>query len=545
MRRLATGFPKSIRPMLCCVLLVTAFAFVLTRTPSPRPFGAGEQVQVWLTTPDLTSHLTPQANLAFASDAGTFNPLTVTVNENQTFQQMDGFGAAMTDTSAWLISSKLTTTQRAALMSNLFDSTSGIGVNYVRVPMGSSDFTATPPSAPAPYSYDDLPAGQTDPTLANFSISHDLTYIIPTLQQALQIQPNAKVLATPWSPPGWMKTSGSMIGGSLSSSNNYGPLAQYFVKFVQAYQTQGVPVYAVAPQNEPDYVPPDYPGMSFPPADEATFVQNNLAPALSSANLHTKILAADESNWSASYPQTVLGNSGAANAIAGIAYHCYGGDPSVMTQVHNAYPTKDASVTECSTGSSGIAPLSAIDLAIRGSQNWAKSILLWNIALDTNDGPHIGCGCNNCTGLVSIDQATGNVTYLNNYYQLGHVSKFVVPGAYHIASNTFGADSVEDVAFKNPDGSKVLVAHNSSSASQSFKVLWGTESFTYTLPAGGIATFTWAGTPAYGSTYALNAGGASATNFSADGYFNGGETYTTTATINTGSISNPAPQAVY
>ena len=534
---------------LCCSLLLASLVTLAERTA--RVQASGETVNVWLTTADLSSRLSHQRSLSFgSSNSYGYTPLTISVDESRSLQQMDGFGVGMTDSSAWLIGKAANPDQRAALMSNLFDPSNGIGVSFVRVPMAASDFSATPPDYPAPYSYDDMPAGSTDSSLSGFSISHDTAYIIPLLQQAAQLNPNLKLLATPWSPPAWMKTNGSMLGtyngnqGTLSSSA-YAPLANYFVKFIQAYQANGLPIYAITPQNEPTNSPSDFPGMVLQPSDEANFIQNYLGPALANAKLQPKILAGDLSYGFNSYTDTVLSNGGASPYIAGTAWHCYQGDPSVMTQEHDAYPGKDVYDTECSTGSAGIAPVNASEYIIRGSQNWAKASVLWNIALDPNSGPVVGTGCTGCTGLVSIDESTGNITYLDNYYQLGQASKFVAPGAYHIASNTFGAGSVEDVAFKNPDGSKALLAYNSSSSSQTFKVLWGNEAFTYTLPAGATATFTWTGTPSYPASYAVDSGGAASGSFIADGYFDGGATYSTSASVDLSGVSNPAPESVY
>jgi len=529
------------------LLLIVSMTMVLSARPA---FAAGTSVSVWLTTTDGQNTITPQNGLAFTAGAGTA-PSTVTVNENQQFQQMTGFGAAMTDTSAYLIGTKMTAAQRNAVMTALFDPTNGIGLSFVRIPMGSSDYTATPANAPAPYSYDDQAAGQTDPNLTNFSITHDLNYIIPTLKQALQINPKLTYMANPWSPPAWMKSNGSMINGGNLNASAYAPLAQYFVKFIQSYQGQGLPITLITPQNEPTYAT-NYSSMTLSATEEAAFIKNNLGPALVNAGLATKILAWD-SNAETTYPETVLNDTGANPFVSGIGWHCYGGNLQVMTTIHNAYPTKDAYETECSTGPTGIAPYSAIDVALTSTQNWAKGAELWNIAVDaSNDGnggggPKMGTGCTGCTGLVTIDQATGKAVFTQNYYQLGQVSKFVVPGAYHIASST-GDGNLNTAAFKNPDGSKVVVVHNTSSTtSDTFNVNWnGTQSFAYTLPAGGIATFTWSGNPIATSTgYALNAGGGTVGAFSSDGYYTGGQAYATTATIDTSNATNPAPQAVY
>ncbi|HEX6479163.1 MAG TPA: glycoside hydrolase, partial [Ktedonobacteraceae bacterium] len=343
-------------PLLCCLLLGSFLDFqAITRSVGPT-------VQVWLTTSDGSNQLTPQANLTFGSNTG--NSSTITVNEHQELQQMDGFGAAVTDSSAWLIYNKMSANQRTMLMQHLFSPTQGIGISFVRIPMGASDFSVS-----GPYSYDDLPAGQTDPHLKNFSINHDLAYIIPVLQQAQSLNPNLKFMANPWSPPAWMKTNGSMLGtyngvhGTLVSSD-YGPLAQYFVKFIQAYQAQGIPMDAITPQNEPLYAPATYPGMFWAASNEDNFIKNSLSPALARAGLFPKIIPYDH-NWdNTSYAYTLLGDATTRSNIAGISWHCYAGTPESMTTVHASYPTSEVYETECSTGTSE-APISTIDLLMQ------------------------------------------------------------------------------------------------------------------------------------------------------------------------------------
>lgn len=448
---------------------------------------AAQDVQVYQTTPDLTQALQPQAPMSFSSGTGSA-PLTITVNDALTYQQMDGFGASLTDSSAWLIYNKLDATQRDELMQQLFDPAAGIGLSFLRQPMGASDFALND------YSYDDLPSGQTDPNLAKFSTGHDEAYIIPVLKQALAVSPHLKIMANPWSPPGWMKSSGSMIGGTLLSSS-YAPLANYFVKFVQAYQAAGVPIYAISMQNEPLYIPNDYPGMGMPATEQATFVRDNLGPAFKAAGLSARIMVYDH-NWDQpSYPSAVLSNAGAAAFAAGTAFHCYAGNAAAQTPIHDSHPEKDLWETECSGGtwqSGNILGQETESLIIGATRNWAKSVVLWNMALDQTNGPHTG-GCATCRGVVTLNTSVSpsTVTPTVDYYVLGQASKFVVPGAYRIDSNSFGSGSVEDVAFRNPDGSVVLVTLNSGSSAVSFNAKWLGQYFTYTQPAGAVTTFVW------------------------------------------------------
>lgn len=474
--------------------LLTLHAFTALATPMPTPTAtAGETVDVWLTTGDESKKLQQQPNVNFSPGTGSHS-LQIQVDESTMYQhqQMDGFGAALTDSAAWLISNTLSADQRDDLMSNLF-SPSGIGISYVRLPMGASEFVTS-----THYTYDDMPPGQTDPDLAFFSIAHDQAYIIPILQQAKSINPQLKFMGSPWSAPAWMKSPETLNGGSLQP-DNYQAYANYFVKFVQAYQTISIPIHAVTVQNEPHHTDNSYPTMRMESFKQANFVKDHLGPAFDNAGINTKILVWDH-NWNEpDYPLAVLNDEDAKAYVTGSAWHCYADTPDAQTLVHEAHPDKDIYFTEC-TGDWGISKGFAGDLvwgfqnvAIGAIRNWAKTILYWNLALDENGGPHIG-GCDSCRGVVTIHQVSGTVnytvTYEVEYYIIGHLSKFVAPGAYRIASNNDG--QIETVAFQNPDGSKVLIALNSSSTyTTTFDVQWSSQHFSYTLPTHSVATFKW------------------------------------------------------
>jgi glucosylceramidase len=433
--------------------------------------------------------LQTQPSVSF-STGGSSSGLVITVDATTQYQQVDGFGGSLTDSSAWLIWNKLSSSQQATLMQQLFSPSAGIGISFLRQPMGATDFSAS-----GNYSYDDAPAGQTDPSLANFSVAHDATYIIPLVKQALSINPDIKVVALPWSPPAWMKTTGTMNGGNMNTA--YFPaLAQYFVDFVQAYQQQGIPIYALSVQNEPLYSTTGYPTEYLAAGDESTFIANNLGPALSGAGLGSVKIFDYEHNWdNTAYPESVLG-SPAGQYVAGSSFHCYAGDPTAQSSVETAFPAKDIWFTECSgiTSSKFAGDLvwNAEHLLIGATRNWARSVSLWNLALDQNSGPKNGT-CSNCRGVVTIDDSISpaSITLNVEYYVLGHLGKFVVPGAHRIGSNTFGAGSIEDVAFQNADGSIVLLVLNSAGNPGMFTVRFKGESFNYTLPAAAVATFSW------------------------------------------------------
>lgn len=466
-------------------------------------------VHVILTTADLSSALRRQPDLAFGPASGPVSA-TITVDPRTTYQQIDGFGGGMTDSSAWLLYTKLSPSARRQVMRDLFSPTDGIGLSFLRLPIGASDFTHDGVF----YSYDDMHSGGSDPTLAGFSIRHDSAYIIPLLREALALNPRLRIEATPWSPPGWMKENGVLNNlshaGRLRASS-YAPLAQYFVKFIQAYRAEGIPIYAVTPQNEPGAAG-SYPATELPASDEIRLVRDYLGPALAQAGLHTRILS-DDMEWSSNgtnlrYPLTVMSDPGANHYLAGTAYHCYRGNPEGMTMMHDRFPGKDIYETECSSGGCTTCPWTSpappVELAIAATRNWSKTVALWNLALDAHGGPPSQSGCTTCIAPVTVDPASGAVSYSADYYQLGQVSHFVHPGAYRIASTTFvpayhsgagyGVTTVDDVAFRNPDGSIVLVAYNAAATPREFWVRWGNQFFNYTLPAAAAVTFTWSGT---------------------------------------------------
>lgn len=454
-----------------------------------------QTVSVWLTNDNQKTKLAQQSSITFGASSA--NAPDVYVDETEGYQTIEGFGASFTDSAAYLLNEKVPSNNIGAVMTNLFNRTSGIGISFVRNPMGASDI------ARYDYTYDDLPSGSTDPNLTNFSISHDLVDIVPLVKSAKQINPQLKIMATPWSPPGWMKTSGSMIGGSLLAAD-YSVLANYFVKYIQAYQAQGIAIDYISMQNEPLYVPSNYPGMCMPatvtdttcgtsPTDETTQIKSTLS-ALSAAGLTTKILIYDH-NWDRpDYPQTVLsdGTISGSNQIAGIAWHGYAGTPGAMTALHDGYANLGQYETEHS-GGTWVSDQVKQDFEeiTQVMRNWGKSYVKWSLALDASRGPHTG-GCGTCNPLVTVSETNGAVTYDIEYYTLGQFSKFVQPGATHVySSNALGFVSV---AFKNPDGSKVLVVYNENRGPHSFQAVWGTQRFTYQLPSLSGATFVWSGT---------------------------------------------------
>jgi glucosylceramidase len=448
---------------------------------------SAQTVNVWLTTDDQTTLMQPRQPVAFSSTSSTAP--SITISDTDTYQTIEGFGASMTDSAAYLMNEIVPPAALPGVLQSLFDHTNGIGISFLRNPMGASDITRYD------YSYDDQPPGAADPSLADFSIAHDQVDIIPMLLAAKAINPQLTMLATPWSPPGWMKTTGSMVGGSLLPAA-YTPFANYLVDYLKAYQSAGVPVDYLTLQNEPLNVPADYPGESMPDTDQLTIMKNSVLPALAAANLTTRVLVYDH-NWDQpSYPQTVLADPSIASSpqVAGIAWHWYGGTPGAMTTLYNQYPHLGQYVTEASGGTWIADEVKAdFETIIQSLRNWAKSYVKWSLALDQNRGPHTG-GCGDCSGLITVDENTGAVSNMIDYYTLGHFSKFILPGAVRVWSSN--ASGIISAAFLNPDHmTRVLVVYNDSSSSETFQVVWNGLAFSYTLPALGGATFEWTAAP--------------------------------------------------
>jgi glucosylceramidase len=448
---------------------------------------AGNSIRIHVVESSEESHesLEDKPTLHFRSSR--LEGLTISVDDTTKYQQIEGFGASLTDSSAWLISQKLTTPKRRELLKLLFDPKKGIGLSLLRQPMGASDF------ALKDYTYDDMPQGQVDPEMKHFSIDHDREQIIPLLREALALNPNLKIIGSPWSPPGWMKTSGSMIQGTLLPSA-YAPFAKYFVRYVQAYEAAGVPIYAVTVQNEPLNIPVDYPGMGMSAEEQANFIRDDLGPAFRAAGVKAKILTFDH-NWDLiDFPIKVLSDKQAASFVPGIAIHCYGGNPTAQTELHNRFPDKEIWLTECSGGEwqKGRLLEGQARLVISTMRNWAKGVILWNLALNQNHEPFLG-GCKTCRGVVTIDEAVtpSLVIPTVDFIALGQASKFVAPGAFRIESSDFEQERLESVAFRNPDGSIVLMVLNSGGAATTFNVAWKKEYATYRLDANAVATFRW------------------------------------------------------
>ncbi|KAA2240378.1 glucosylceramidase [Chitinophaga agrisoli] len=464
------------------VWLLAGSNFALQAQPHTGPEKpAATGISYWLTKSDASVKFAKQpANLVFKK--GTSALPTITVDAAQTFQEIDGFGYALTGGSATLIHS-LGPEKEDALLKELFlTDGNNIGVSYLRVTIGASDLSDTT------FTYDDMPAGQTDEKLEHFSITREEKDLLPVLKKILALNPAIKILGSPWTSPTWMKTNNSFKGGSLKPEY-YGVYAQYFVKYIQAMQAAGVTIDAITPQNEPLHGG-NVPSLVMQPQEQADFIGSHLGPALRAAGLKTKIIVYDHNADRPDYPITVLNDKKANPFVDGSAFHLYGGPITALTEVHNAHPDKHIYFTEQWVGAPGEFPKNLpwhiSQLIIGATRNWSRNVLEWNLAADANYDPHTVGGCTKCLGAVTIGaDVERNVAY----YIIAHASKFVRPGSVRIGSNV--PEKLNNVAFKTPDGKKVLIVINEGTTTQQFNIGFKGKTAAASLDGGTVATYVW------------------------------------------------------
>jgi glucosylceramidase len=440
-------------------------------------------VMFWLTKADSTVRFRRQnVALNFSDAAPSGN--TITVDPGTTFQTMDGFGFALTGGSAYLIN-RLPVSDKNSLLQELFspDSTF-IGTSYLRISIGSSDLDAYV------FSYTNIDPNSTDPELRSFDITPDTYNLIPVLKAILAINPDIKIMGSPWSAPAWMKTNKNSVGGSLKPEY-YGVYAKYFVKYLQAMKTYGITLDAITVQNEPEYGG-NNPSMLMSAAEQTDFIKNHLGPAFQEAGITTKIVIYDHNCDHPVYPITVLNDPDARKYIDGSAFHLYAGDISALTQVHNAHPDKNLYFTEQWVGGSPTIQFGSNlkwhvkNLIIGAPRNWSRVVLEWNLASDPSYKPHTPGGCTKCLGAVTIGSTiTRNVAY----YIIAHASKFVRPGSVRIGSTVL--PGLPNVAYKTPDGKNILIVLNEGVSTQTFNIRFGERFVKTSLEAGSVATYVW------------------------------------------------------
>lgn len=451
-----------------------------TQPPVVNPIAS--DVSFWLTKGDQSALLQKQnVELNFTATNNSYS--TIEIDEAQVFQSIDGFGYTLTGGSANLMNN-LPAAEKDALITELFGTEgNAIGVSYLRLSIGASDLSANV------FTYNDRPNGQTDVNLDNFSIAAEMTDLVPILKKILAINPNIKILGSPWTAPTWMKTNNSFKGGSLKPEY-YAAYAKYFVKYIQAMKAQGITIDAITIQNEPLHAG-NNPSMYMEAKDQAMFIKTALGPAFEAASINTKIIVYDHNADKPEYPMEILADAAASKYVDGSAFHLYGGNISALSTVRNAYPNKNIYFTEQWVGGpSNFAEdlkWHVSTLIVGATRNWSRNVLEWNLAADANYNPHTpDGGCTTCLGAITIAPAVSrNVAY----YVIAHASKFVKPGSVRIGSTL--SSVLSNVAFKTPDGKKALVVMNTTSNDQTFNIKYNGKIVTTTLPKGAAATYVW------------------------------------------------------
>jgi len=473
---------KNINKKLQILLLLPLIAVQIKCGSSKSVVTNSGKAASWITTTDESSKLKKQNDLVFTTE--TNSNQTIEVNPSQKFQTIEGFGFSLTGGSAQTIL-KLDKAKKEALLRELFSKNDdGISLSYLRISIGASDLNEKV------FSYDDLPEGQTDLKLEKFDLGPDLNDVVPLLKEILAINPQIKIMGSPWSPPVWMKDNGSSKGGSLQPKY-YQVYAEYFVKYIQAMKSHGIVIDAITPQNEPLH-PGNNPSLLMLAEQQADFIGNHLGPAFAKAKIKTKIVVYDHNCNKPEYPLTILKDAKANPFVAGSAFHLYEGDISALSTVHDAFPNKDLYFTEQYTGSKSSfesdLKWSVKNVVIGSMRNWSVNALSWGLANDEFYKPFTPGGCSTCKGALMIDQAQ-NIKREVGYYIIGHASKFVPEGSVRIGSNISG--NLYNVAFKTPSGQTVLIVENDGIAAETFNIKYNQKQISTTLNAGAVATYVW------------------------------------------------------
>lgn len=438
----------------------------------------------WLTTADGVAHLHRQDSVPL-TPATADDEFVIRIDVNDRYQTVVGFGASFTDTASWLLTEKLSENNRGQLLREYLDPIEGIGISFVRQPMGATDI------ARGYYSYSE--GVEDDFSLYNFSLGSDREYILPVLREALKIRPCLTFLGTPWSPPAWMRVGRSMRGtdGGKLRPEAYEAYAEYFAKFIEGYAKEGIPVSWVTVQNEPVWGP-NYPGLVLSAAEEGEFVAKHLGPTLERHGLGTGILIHDHTWDRVDYAQELLRDPEVARYARGTAFHRYDGTAAAGSILHDEFPDHDIFMTEGSTDVT-ISTSYIVENVIIGSlRHWARAIVLWNLLADEANGPYMQPGgCAICRPVTTLNTGDQTWQHHDDYYALGHVAKFVEPGAVRIGSTLNSYSTLPNVALQNPDGSIVLIVMNKGMTSHQLVARIDDQQFTACLPSGACATFVW------------------------------------------------------
>lgn len=455
------------------------WAFLLTLGCKATRPDSSSSPSMWLTTANQQALFNEIEGGINSIGSLSENP-QIEVDSKITYQEIDGYGFSLTGGSALHINN-MSNSEKASLISELFGQGDGdIGISYLRVSIGASDLDA------APFTYNDLPAGQTDINLDNFSLAPDRIHLIPVLKQILEVNPDIKILGSPWSAPSWMKTNNSPIGGSLKPEY-YEVYANYFVKYIKGMEAEGITIDAITIQNEPQH-DGNNPSMVMSSNEQKEFIKNHLGPAFESANINTKIIIWDHNADRPDFPINILNDPEAKQYIDGSAFHFYAGNISALSEVHEAHPDKNIYFTEQWIGApgnfSGDIAWHTRNLIVGATRNWSRNVLQWNLAADQNLEPHTEGGCDQCLGGLTIEG--DSVTRNPGYYIIAHASKFVRPGSVRISSNE--VSGLPNVAFKTPEDNIVVIILNDLAGSSKVELSIDGELYSISLAAGSVAT---------------------------------------------------------
>lgn len=474
---------RIVRQPMYVLLILAGFSFKCSKDDQPDPpvVTTASDIQFYQTSADGSSLLQKQKQTLKFSDKTNSYP-TLKVDSTLRYQEIDGFGYSLTGGSAIVLNS-LSATERNKILRELFSKdSSALAISCLRISIGASDLD------PAPFSYDDVPDGQTDVSLEKFSIQPDRANLIPILKQILEINPEILIMGSPWSAPPWMKTNRNFKGGSLKNEY-YAAYAQYFVKYIQSMKAEGITIHAITVQNEPLH-PGNNPSMLMEAPDQRDFVRDYLGPAFENAGIKTKIIIFDHNCDKPDYPISILNDAAAKKYIDGSAFHLYAGEITAMNTVHEAHPDRNLYFTEQWTGKNESFASNFMwhtqNVVIGSLRNWSRIVLQWNLANDSNFGPHTDGGCSECKGALTIG---GGIIRNPSYYILGQISPWVPPGSVRIGSDIL--PGLQSVAFLTPTGQKVLLVLNTTQDNQSFNIEYKGRRVTTLLKAQSAGTYVW------------------------------------------------------
>lgn len=465
-------------------------------TPPASTVPTTGDVRVLTTTSDRSKDLT-ESFTDFSTTNNTSSS-TIMLKRDQAYQTIDGFGAAITGSTAYNLL-KMQPDDRAAFLKQTFSHTDGFGMSYIRICIGCSDFSLSE------YTCCDKPG------IENFALTvEEIQYVIPVLKEILTYNPELKIMASPWTAPKWMKVNNltdlqpydSWTGGQLNPAY-YQDYATYFALWIKAFNKEGIDIYAMTPQNEP-LNRGNSASMFMGWEEQRDFVKSALGPKFREEGIRTKIYVFDHNyNYDnmadqKGYPTKIYADEEASKYIAGAAYHNYGGNLNELNAIHNANPDKELVFSESTAGDWNNGAnlqtrlIDDMEQITLGTVNrWCRGAIIWNLMLDSNRGPNRPGGCT--TGFGAVDIADDFKTIRRNsfYYIMAQMSAGVKPGAKRIEANGYAKGGLTYSAFLNPDGSYALVLSNRNSEAVHTTVDDGTHHFPAIVPANGIVTLSW------------------------------------------------------